>query len=43
LFVDHQHIWWSSGTLDMPAAAPSLNFNWQRESNTIKAGLRIHF
>jgi hypothetical protein len=43
LFVDYQHIWWSSGTLDMPAAAPSLNFNWQRESNTIKAGLRFHF
>ncbi len=43
LFVDYQHIWWSSGTLDTPAAAPSLNFRWQRESNTIKAGLRFHF
>jgi hypothetical protein len=29
--------------LDTPAAAPSLNFRWQRESNTIKAGLRFHF
>ncbi len=43
LFVEYQHIWWSSGMLDVPAAAPSLNFNWQRESNTIKAGLRFHF
>jgi len=43
LFVEYQHIWWSRGTLEMPAAVPSLNFNWQRESNTIKAGLRFHF
>jgi opacity protein-like surface antigen len=43
LFVEYQHVWWGSSTLNMPAAVPSLNFAWQRESNTIKAGLRIHF
>lgn len=43
LFIDYQHIWWDSGSLHMPAAIPTLNFHWQRDSNTLKAGLRLHF
>ena len=43
LFFDYQHIWWESGTLTTPAAAPTLNFGWQRESNIVRLGVRLHF
>jgi hypothetical protein len=43
LFIDYQHVWWESGSLHMPAAVPTLNFRWQRDGNTLKAGLRLHF
>jgi len=43
LFLDYRHIWWESGTLDTPAADPTLNFRWQREANLLKVGLRLHF
>jgi hypothetical protein len=43
LFVDYQHIWWDSGTMTTPAAAPNLDFRWQRESNIVRLGVRLHF
>ena len=43
LFVDYQHIWWDSGTMTTPAAAPNLDFRWQRESNLVRLGVRLHF
>jgi outer membrane immunogenic protein len=43
LFADYQHIWWDSGTMTMPAAAPNLDFRWQRESNIVRLGVRLHF
>jgi opacity protein-like surface antigen len=43
LFVDYQHIWWDDGSLHMPSAVSTLNFRWQRDGNTLKAGLRLHF
>lgn len=43
LFADYQHIWWTSGSPQTPAAVPTLNFHWQQQSNTIEAGLRVHF
>jgi opacity protein-like surface antigen len=43
LFVDYQHIWWDSGAMATPAAAPNLNFRWQRESNLVRLGVRLHF
>ncbi len=43
LFVDYQHIWWDSGAMAMPAAAPNLNFAWQRDSNLVRLGVRLHF
>lgn len=41
LFADYQHIWWSRGSLQTPAAEPMLNFEWHRQSNVIEAGLRF--
>jgi hypothetical protein len=43
LFADYQHIWWSSGSMQTPPAVPTLSFQWQRQSNMIEAGLRLHF
>ncbi len=43
LFADYQHIWWDSGTMTTPAAAPNLDFRWQRESNIVRLGVRLHF
>jgi hypothetical protein len=43
LFAEYQHIWWSSDTTDTPAAVPTLNFHWQRDSDIVRAGLRVHF
>jgi len=43
LFADFQHIWWDSGSMTMPAAAPNLDFRWQRESNIVRLGVRLHF
>jgi hypothetical protein len=43
LFADYQHIWWDNGTMTMPAAAPNLDFRWQRESNIVRLGVRLHF
>ena len=42
-FAEYQHIWWSSDTTDMPAAVPTLNFHWQRDSDIVRAGIRMHF
>lgn len=43
LFADYQHIWWDSGSMTTPAAAPNLDFRWQRESNIVRLGVRLHF
>jgi len=43
LFFDYQHVWWQSGAMATPAAVPNLNFRWQRDSNLIRVGLRLHF
>jgi opacity protein-like surface antigen len=43
LFFDYQHVWWDSGTMTTPAAAPNLDFQWQRESNIVRLGVRLHF
>jgi len=43
LFFDYQHVWWQTGTIATPAAVPSLDFRWQRESNLVRVGLRLHF
>ncbi|HEY1798981.1 MAG TPA: hypothetical protein VGG57_22905 [Stellaceae bacterium] len=43
LFADYQHIWWDSGSMTTPAAAPNLDFRWQRESNIVRLGARLHF
>lgn len=43
LFADYQHIWWDAGSMTMPAAAPTLDFRWQRESNIARLGVRLHF
>jgi opacity protein-like surface antigen len=43
LFVDYQHIWWDGGSMTTPAAAPNLDFRWQRESNLVRLGVRLHF
>jgi opacity protein-like surface antigen len=43
LFAEYQHIWWTSDTTDMPAAVPTLNFHWQRDSDIVRAGIRAHF
>jgi hypothetical protein len=43
LFAEFQHVWWAADTIDMPAAAPGLDFQWQRQSNLVEAGARIHF
>jgi opacity protein-like surface antigen len=42
-FAEYQHIWWTSDTIDMPAAVPTLNFHWQRDSDIVRAGIRMHF
>lgn len=43
LFIDYQHFWWDGDNLHMPAAVPPLNFRWQRDGNTFKVGLHLHF
>lgn len=43
LFTEFQHVWWAADTVDMPAAAPALDFQWRRQSNLVEAGARVHF
>jgi opacity protein-like surface antigen len=43
LFVDYTHTWWETASLNAPAASPLFNYTWQRESDVVKAGMRIYF
>jgi hypothetical protein len=43
LFTEYRHIWWEGDTSDMPPAVPTLNFHWQRQTNIVKAGVRLGF
>ncbi|MGH7030865.1 MAG: outer membrane protein [Stellaceae bacterium] len=43
IFAEFQHVWWASDAIDMPAAVPGLDFQWQRQSNIVKAGIRVRF
>lgn len=43
IFAEFQHVWWASDTINMPTAVPGLDFQWQRQSNIVKAGIRVRF
>jgi opacity protein-like surface antigen len=43
LFAEYQHVWWDRDTIDMPAAVPTLNLRWQRQTNIVRAGVRLGF
>jgi hypothetical protein len=43
LFAEYQHIWWDSATIATPAAVPTLNLGGQRQSNILRAGVRLGF
>jgi opacity protein-like surface antigen len=43
LFAAYEHTWWDKARLDTPVAAPLSNYTWQRQSDAVKAGFRIHF
>ena len=43
LFTEFEHVWWAADTIDMPAAAPGLDFQWRSQSNLVEAGARVHF
>jgi hypothetical protein len=43
LFAAYEHTSWDKARLDTPVAAPLSNYTWQRQSDAVKAGFRIHF
>jgi hypothetical protein len=43
LFLEIHHSWWNSNTLASPAAVPTLDLRWQRQSDKNLAGLRLYF
>jgi hypothetical protein len=43
LFAAYEHTSWDKARLDRPVAAPLSNYTWQRQSDSVKAGFRIHF
>ncbi len=43
LFLEYSHIWWGDAQFNAPAASPAFNYTWSRESNIVKAGLRVRF
>lgn len=43
VFLEFNHIWWNDANFTRPASSPLFNYTWQRESNVLKAGIRIHF
>jgi hypothetical protein len=43
VFVDYQHTWWDTASLNRPIASPSFNYTWQRETDKIDLGMRWRF
>jgi opacity protein-like surface antigen len=43
LFLEYSHTWWADANFTTPAASPGFNYTWSRESDVIKAGLRVRF
>jgi hypothetical protein len=43
LFIAYEHTWWDKASLNTPAASPLFNYTWQRQSDEVKAGIRIEF
>ena len=43
IFLEYRHIWAGEANLGQPAASPSYNYDWRRESDTVVTGIRVGF
>lgn len=42
IFAQYQHTWWEDVALNQPAASPFFNYDFEREDDSVRAGVNIY-